>query len=183
MPSWILIGACDICNACRSVFATRNSTPSTLALIMRFTALPPPPPTPITLILALLRGSSLKWMRMSFSGGCIFFLSSLMSHSSTKFSTQRMEQAFRPASKIARSLGFSRGGFWAAGAEARNYLPFTAGLKPCSTPQLQTYLSGSQLREQRAQAIAEALHLRHFSCSGAVRVHGQPDQRGKFGFR
>src|SRR5262249_3604915 len=64
-PSWILIGACDICSACRSVFATRNSTPSTLALIMRFTALPPPPPTPITLIFALLRGSSLKLMRIS----------------------------------------------------------------------------------------------------------------------
>jgi hypothetical protein len=31
---------------------------------MRFTALPPPPPTPITLILASLRGSSLKLMRM-----------------------------------------------------------------------------------------------------------------------
>src|SRR5207237_1027053 len=37
------------------------------ASIMRFTALPPPPPTPMTLILALLRCSSLNWMRTSLS--------------------------------------------------------------------------------------------------------------------
>ena len=34
---------------------------------MRLTALLPPPPTPMTLILASLRVSSLKLMRMSFS--------------------------------------------------------------------------------------------------------------------
>src|SRR5262249_13726255 len=65
VPSWIFTGARDICSACKSVLATTNSTPSTPAQIMRFTALPPPPPTPITLIFALLRGSSLKLMRMS----------------------------------------------------------------------------------------------------------------------
>src|SRR5580693_9975294 len=41
--------------------------PSMPESIMRFTALPPPPPTPMTLILASLRASSLKLMRMSFS--------------------------------------------------------------------------------------------------------------------
>src|SRR6516225_4811097 len=40
-----------------------NSTPSNLAAIMRFTALPPPPPTPITLILAPWRSSSEKSTR------------------------------------------------------------------------------------------------------------------------
>src|SRR5712691_1456379 len=57
--------------ACRSVFATTNSMPSIPASIMRFTALLPPPPTPMTLILASLRVSSLKLMRMPFS----FFMS------------------------------------------------------------------------------------------------------------
>src|SRR4029077_19050524 len=41
------------------------STPSTPAQIIRLTAFPPPPPTPITLIFALLRGSSLNWIRTS----------------------------------------------------------------------------------------------------------------------
>ncbi len=71
-PSWIFTGARDMRNACRSVFATTNSMPSMPASIMRLTALPPPPPTPITLILASLRVSSLKLMRMSVSS---FFIS------------------------------------------------------------------------------------------------------------
>src|ERR1700758_4884090 len=58
------MGARDIRNACRSVLAVMNSMPSMPASIMRFTALPPPPPTPMTLILASLRGSSLKLMRI-----------------------------------------------------------------------------------------------------------------------
>ena len=57
-PSCSFFGARLICKACRSVLAAMNSTPSTPASIMRFTALLPPPPTPITLILALLRASS-----------------------------------------------------------------------------------------------------------------------------
>src|SRR5581483_1592196 len=73
-PSCIFSGARDICSACRSVLATTNSTPSTPASIMRFTALPPPPPTPMTLILALLPGSSWNWMRMS----SLFFFESVM---------------------------------------------------------------------------------------------------------
>src|SRR5712692_3538926 len=48
-PSCSFTGACDSFNACRSVLAVMNSTPSRLARIMRFTALHPPPPTPITL--------------------------------------------------------------------------------------------------------------------------------------
>src|SRR5467141_1338438 len=40
-----------------------NSTPSSLARIMRFTALPPPPPTPMTLIFAGC-SSSLKLIRI-----------------------------------------------------------------------------------------------------------------------
>src|SRR6185312_9313551 len=79
VPNWIFTGARDICNACKSVLATTNSTPSMPEQIIRFTALPPPPPTPITLILALLRGSSLKLIRISPSG-CICLLSSLMHH-------------------------------------------------------------------------------------------------------
>ena len=63
-PSCSLTGACDMRSACRSVLATMNSMPSTPASIMRFTALPPPPPTPMTLILASLRASSLKLMRI-----------------------------------------------------------------------------------------------------------------------
>src|SRR5215467_5470047 len=63
-PSCSLTGACDMRRACRSVFAAMNSMPSTPASIMRLTALPPPPPTPMTLILASLRASSLKLMRM-----------------------------------------------------------------------------------------------------------------------
>ena len=51
-PSCNFTGACESCSACTSVFAAMNSTPSSLAAIMRFTALPPPPPTPITLIFA-----------------------------------------------------------------------------------------------------------------------------------
>src|SRR5690348_6694877 len=51
-PNWILRGAFDSSRAWRSVFATMNSTPSTLAAIIRLTAFPPPPPTPSTLILA-----------------------------------------------------------------------------------------------------------------------------------
>src|SRR5215467_5162234 len=82
VPSWIFTGARDICNACKSVLAATNSTPSTPAQIIRLTALPPPPPTPITLILALFLGSSLKWMRISFSP-CFFFSSLMRSHSET----------------------------------------------------------------------------------------------------
>src|SRR3954451_16509808 len=53
--------------ACKSVLATMNSISFIPASIMRLTALPPPPPTPITLILASLRASSLKLMRIPFS--------------------------------------------------------------------------------------------------------------------
>src|SRR3954447_3205248 len=49
-----------------------NSIPSMPASIMRLTALPPPPPTPMTLILASLRFSSLKEMRMSVSSFFIY---------------------------------------------------------------------------------------------------------------
>ena len=74
-PSWIFTGARDMRSACRSVLATTNSMPSMPASIMRLTALPPPPPTPMTLILASLRVSSLKLMRMSFS----FFMCAALS--------------------------------------------------------------------------------------------------------
>src|SRR5437762_3060163 len=53
-------------SACRSVFAAMNSIPSTLARIMRLTALHPPPPTPMTLIFAG-DNSSLKLIRIAFS--------------------------------------------------------------------------------------------------------------------
>src|SRR6266699_1037723 len=62
-PSCSFTGACESFSACRSVLAVMNSTPSSLARIMRFTALHPPPPTPMTLIFAGCR-SSLKLMRI-----------------------------------------------------------------------------------------------------------------------
>src|SRR5216684_2888455 len=62
-PSCSFTGACDSFSACRSVLAVMNSTPSSLARIMRFTALHPPPPTPMTLIFAGC-SSSLKLMRI-----------------------------------------------------------------------------------------------------------------------
>jgi hypothetical protein len=52
MPNCSFIGARLERSAWQSVFAARNSTPSTFEAIMRFTALPPPPPTPITRIFA-----------------------------------------------------------------------------------------------------------------------------------
>src|SRR5712664_2441701 len=55
-----------------------NSTPSSLARIMRFTALQPPPPTPMTLIFAGCR-SSLKLMRIPASLVVIFPQSSSVS--------------------------------------------------------------------------------------------------------
>src|SRR5580704_7236133 len=57
-PSCSFTGACESLSACKSVLAAMNSTPSTLARIMRLTAFEPPPPTPITLIFAPLCVSS-----------------------------------------------------------------------------------------------------------------------------
>src|SRR5215467_2125612 len=62
-PSCNFTGACESFSACKSVFAAMNSTPSSFARIMRFTALQPPPPTPMTLIFAGCN-SSLKLMRI-----------------------------------------------------------------------------------------------------------------------
>src|SRR5215472_10737171 len=70
-PSCSLTGACDSLRACKSVFAVMNSTPSSLARIMRFTALQPPPPTPITLIFAGC-SSSLKLIRIPASFPVMF---------------------------------------------------------------------------------------------------------------
>jgi hypothetical protein len=44
--------ALELAQACASVFAAMNSTPSILASIICAIALPPPPPTPMTLIIA-----------------------------------------------------------------------------------------------------------------------------------
>src|SRR5581483_10030407 len=84
-PSWIFTGALEPFSACRSVLATTNSTPSRRDSIMRLTALPPPPPTPMTLIFAVFSSSSLKWMRMSFSGWPFSLKSSIIGHSSRRF--------------------------------------------------------------------------------------------------
>ena len=51
-PIWILVSAWDLSRTWTSVFTAINSTPCTLASIIRLTALFPPPPTPITLISA-----------------------------------------------------------------------------------------------------------------------------------
>src|SRR5712692_2011846 len=70
-PSCSLSGAAESSSACRSVLAAMNSTPSTLARIMRLTALVPPPPTPITLIRAPCSRSSLNEKRTPDSFGVI----------------------------------------------------------------------------------------------------------------
>ena len=54
-PICSLFGAALSFNACRSVLATMNSTPSRPAVTMRLTALLPPPPTPTTLMRAPVR--------------------------------------------------------------------------------------------------------------------------------
>src|SRR5439155_4121985 len=77
-PSCSFTGACESFSAWRSVLAVMNSTPSSLARIIRFTALQPPPPTPMTLIFAGCR-SSLKLMRIPASLVVIFPQSSPVS--------------------------------------------------------------------------------------------------------
>ncbi len=57
-PSWIFSGARFSASACVSVLAAMNSTPSSPAWIMVFSALPPLPPTPTTLIFACSSASS-----------------------------------------------------------------------------------------------------------------------------
>ena len=93
-PSWIFTGAFEPFNACKSVLATTNSTPSRCDSIMRLTALPPPPPTPMTLILALFSSSSLKWMRMSFSGWFLSLKSSIIVTSVSASALRRMLNRF-----------------------------------------------------------------------------------------
>ena len=51
-PMRMRVGAWDLTSACASVFTAMNSTPSSSARIMRFTALEPAPPTPTTRISA-----------------------------------------------------------------------------------------------------------------------------------
>ena len=65
-PSWSFTAAFELWSACTSVFAAMNSTPSTWAAIMRFTALFPPPPTPMTLMRAWRGMDSSYWIRRSF---------------------------------------------------------------------------------------------------------------------
>ena len=48
VPIWSFDAASECARACRSVLAAMNFTPSMPALIIEFTALPPPPPTPMT---------------------------------------------------------------------------------------------------------------------------------------
>src|SRR5438045_3001851 len=57
MPSCTRRSASDWPSACASVLATMNSTPSSAALIMLLTALPPAPPTPTTVIRGLISDS------------------------------------------------------------------------------------------------------------------------------
>src|SRR5215472_1281586 len=70
-PSCNFAGACESFSACKSVLAAMNSTPSSFARIIRFTALHPPPPTPMTLIFAGCN-SSLKLMRIPASFPVMF---------------------------------------------------------------------------------------------------------------
>ncbi|AAZ25227.1 hypothetical protein CPS_4460 [Colwellia psychrerythraea 34H] len=59
-PSCKVTSAEELRNACESVFAVTNSTPSIVCETMCSTALPPPPPTPITLIIASSLWSSIN---------------------------------------------------------------------------------------------------------------------------
>src|SRR5713101_5378230 len=82
-----------------------NSTPSSLARIMRFTALQPPPPTPMTLIFAGCR-SSLKLMRIPASL-VVISLSTFSSFASGSRAGSRGagEHGFQFGYKISRALG------------------------------------------------------------------------------
>src|SRR6266568_2042976 len=102
-PSCSFAGACESFSACKSVLAAMNSTPSSFARIMRFTALQPPPPTPITLIFAGCN-SSLKLMRIPASLGVIVCRP-----------LPQIRRAPLPGSRGAREHGFQFGyqGPWA----------------------------------------------------------------------
>src|SRR5208337_3536424 len=86
-------GAWESLRACRSVFAAMNSTPSTLARIMRFTALQPPPPTPITFSLAGCC-SSLKLIRIPASFAVMLLPLSGWSKSFIKLVLSRFHREF-----------------------------------------------------------------------------------------
>src|SRR4029077_1535146 len=104
-PSCNFTGACDSFSACRSVFAVINSTPSSLARIMRFTALHPPPPTPMTLIFAGC-SSSLKLMRIPASLVVITFSAfSSFACGSRAGSGGAGEHGFQFGHQVSRALG------------------------------------------------------------------------------
>src|SRR5476651_1891537 len=171
VPSWIFTGARDICKACRSVLATTKSTPSMPAQIIRLTALPPPPPTPMTLILALLRGSSLKWIRISPSG-CIFLSSMRLLPSSLFVVTVYKRARHLPGRKVTLLPGLRfRRLFQPAqpGPSPLPRIPFTCTYtklcpKPC---------------QHRPYPGAKAMFLNHLGCGGAMRIHRQANHRGK----
>src|SRR5882757_1800682 len=64
IPSCTRRSASDCPRAWESVFATMNSTPSSEALIMLFTAFPPAPPTPTTVIRGLISDSVCGRLRL-----------------------------------------------------------------------------------------------------------------------
>src|SRR6202521_5503037 len=104
-PSCSFTGACDSFRACRSVLAVMNSTPSSLARIMRFTALHPPPPTPMTLIFAGC-SSSLKLIRIPASLVVITSPSfSSFACGSRAGSRGASEHGFQFGNKISPALG------------------------------------------------------------------------------
>src|SRR6184192_928343 len=104
-PSCSFAGACESFSACKSVFAVMNSTPSSLARIMRLTALHPPPPTPMTLIFAGC-SSSLKLMRIPASLVVIFSPTFSRSAGSSRAGSRGAgEHGFQFGYQTSRALG------------------------------------------------------------------------------
>src|ERR1700756_4423075 len=139
-------------SAWRSVLATTNSMPSMPASIIRFTALLPPPPTPITLILASLRASSLKLMRMPLS----FFMSAAIGEFSCS-----LDLVFRSCSDTFDFMG-------KAPLSVETSLNLTYPISPASCLPLFH-------REQRSQARTPPVVLiasRH-ACPVAIEHHAE----------
>src|SRR5260370_23319599 len=132
--------------ACKSVLATMNSMCSMPESIMRLTALLPPPPTPMTLMRASLRASSLKQMRSPLSSFINHLVESVVS---CQFSV------LSPNSVINSSLPVER----------RASPPGWTGETPLAPP---PQSSRALTREQRLHARTEARLLQAPGDAGAV---------------
>src|SRR5581483_8868007 len=152
------MAARDMRSACKSVLATMNSMPSIPASIIRFTALLPPPPTPMTLILASLRASSLKLMRISFSSFSFFMCAAVFELTSFSIGTP-----------------FLGSGLWAFELSFRSICMHYSLLTTHSSLLLSSHF------EQRSQPRAPAVVLESAGSSSAVAVIDHSDHSCEFG--